>query len=657
MKGSDRFDRWVSVTVGIVCTFTTLVHGVTLVVQPDVRLELRSGPHVVNEVDRQRYFRIYHFPGMFSEALAEQMKELGIIPGRGTGPYLKDPGGDAERAGWSDSHSEQFLNYVKYFRTAKARYGDIPFAMAGGNYPEGGSVSGGDAHTQVDPTMVTKHSKGVQPVNFDLCVDLIRQWLRTLRENNAPLPTYFSLLNEPDATWDNTPDPVQDFLDFSRLMAVELKDEFPEVEITGPCTAWGHPKGDWARWLRSGWERKFIEHVGDVAGAYDFHIYSKEYWAYENRNPDGPEPPDKLPYPNLYDQFSHGGIYIWDFGKAQAFLDLVFAHHQATWASPSLPVIITEFGRQGIHPQTGPWESEYKYYLYATTVTRLWMTFMDRPEVVMTVPFILPESDRGYASKRGQALYTRPNAPDDLSTKPTPFLQYYGFFKGLKGDRVVSRWRGLSPAEAVGLFAIATRDGNKLWVLVHNAPNRPVELNLQIPTADLAGPVRIARMRWEGEVPQTHAQITSGKWRIDLQADETVDLSRIHLAPEETALVKVDLSTPHPYRQQIVDRYYASQTLEPLDSQADTPSANFTIDLPPESCKGQAQLVAGFASPQGPEPGTRLWVWVNGQRTSVVLDFAEGARDLFAPVCVDMPLARSSRGPIRYSFSSKPTRR
>jgi hypothetical protein len=619
------------------------LQAVTLRVQPDVALELRAGPHAVSDINRQRYFRTYHIPGMYSDEQAAELNALGISPARGTGPYLGHNGGDAERAGWSPEQNEQFEKYAAFYRNAKKRYPGARHAMAGGNYPVPQKASEAKGHDAVDATMKTSHRQGVHPDDFDYCINLIDHWLETIRQGGGSLPSWFSPINEPDACWKNTPDPVQDHAEFARKMALALKNKYPEVNIAGPCTAWGHPGGDWGRWSRSGWERKYIETAGDVLGAYDFHIYSKEYWAYSEESP-AFDPKKKLASPNLYEGLKSGNPYIWDFGKAEAYLDLVYAHHQATWGTPSLPVIISEFGRQGITPQKGPWASDYLYYLYGTTVTRMWMNFMDRPEIELTVPFILPWGDVGYARQRGQAIYTRPEDPSDSSLIATPLLGLYKFFKGLEGQRVACEWTQLTEAERQGLFALAVRKGEELRVLLHNALPKPLELNLDagIPEA------RVARMRWEGAVPADFTQKTAGQWRLDFQALETIDPSSLVLAGEETAIVKFKLSSEQPMQKMVSERFYSSQTLADLYQQ----DAELTIRLPEDSA-GSATLVPSVSAPKGFVPGTLLTVEVNGSTNSADLGYTEGIADLLAPVHFQIPDGVLKPGDNTFKFSLK----
>lgn len=616
----------------------------TLRIEPTVGLELRAGPHTVADLERQRYFRTYHIPGMYGEERAAELAALGVSPGRGTGPYLSSPGGDSRRAAWSAAADDQFRNYAELFRKAARRYPDTPFAMAGGNYPSpGDSTSRSDGET-VDATMATNQRKGIHPDDFDACIGLIGRWLGTIRDAGTPLPRWFSPLNEPDAAWKESPNPPQDHADFARQMALRLKTEFPDVKLSGPCTAWSHPDGAWRRWTESGWEKRFIDTAGDVAGAYDFHFYSKEYWAYSEESP-GFAAERKQPAPNLYATLKNGNPFVWDFGKAEAYLDLVYAYHQTLWSRPSLPVIISEFGRQGITPQLGPWSDEYLYYLYGTTVTRLWAGFMNRPEVVLTVPFILPESDWGYGPQRGQALYTRPGAPADMTLRPTPLLRFYEFFKDFGGTRLDFQWQDLDQETALGLFAVPVRRGNDVQVLLHNSFNHPLELKLATGKTPVANPC-LARMRWQGEAPGDYRAPAAGHWRIDREAGEPCDLSSLTLAPEETVIVKFTCQAPI-QTQTVGERFYARQTLLPLAG----PDALFSLELPDLGTAQAAELVASVTAPTGFAPGTYLTVIVNNQPIEPVdLGFTKGMSAIMVPIRISLPAQSLVKGQNRVAI-------
>ncbi|MDZ8118444.1 hypothetical protein [Pontiella agarivorans] len=577
----------------------------TLCVDPDTRITLKTGPHKSASIDRNIYFRTYHIPGMFNEALAEELAELRISPGRGTGPYFGHNGGDRQRAGWDPDLPRQLRNYAEFYRNADKRYPGAPHALGGGNYPEFTKTENRKLY-DTDESMVDKHRKGIPPEDFEECADLVVQWLETLQTAKVTPPRWFSPLNEPDGNWRNSPNPSQDQADFSRLLALQLKDRFPETGISGPCTAWPHPRGDFRRWTDSGWEKQFIETCGDVAAAYDFHLYSAEQWALENPLNDSP---------NFYNSYTNGNFFVWDFGKADAFLDLVYAHHQAFWNEPSLPVIITEFGRQNIFPQKGPWENDINYYLFGTTVTRIWMQLMQRPEVQLTVPFILPISDPGYAPRRGQAMYTRNENGNPVKT---PLFDFYRFFQSLEGERVKFQWLETSPEEQLGLTALPMRHANRLMILLHNAFDAEKQIHLETGGTKSA---RAARMRWQ-----------NNRWRIDLQPLEKVDASRLILQPEETMIVYMDLPDSGKSARQTIERFYSRDTLKSLQSG----KARVTIELP-HPVVGRATAVPTLSCPNGFTPGSTLTLKINGFSQSVELDFTAGTKDLFIPLHFELP--------------------
>ena len=103
-------------------------------------------------------------------------------------------------------------------------------------------------------------------------------------------------------------------------------------------------------------EKSFIDEAGGVVGGYDFHFYSKGCWA-------GNTERTELP-PSLMEAQWYGINSVWDYGRVDAYLDLVAAHHMSKWGPKVKPVIITEFGHQSISPQHGPWENEFKPWLY-----------------------------------------------------------------------------------------------------------------------------------------------------------------------------------------------------------------------------------------------------------------------------------------------------
>jgi len=631
--------------------------AVTLRIETDATLKLTTGPHSLDAVTRDRYFRLYHFPGMYQGEVAATLRQLNLAPGRGTGPYFGDDGGDTLRYGRADTAEGTITAFVEMAQHGKKEHPGSTYAAAGGSFPKQAVADqpGNNAPVPVDPTMKVAHNRAVAPAQHQAAADLLVTWLDRLRSAGAPPPAFFSPVNEPDAGWKSGPSSSLDHAQFVREVALRLRESHPEVRISGPCTAWPYPGENWKRWEASGWERSFIETTGDVVGAYDFHLYTKELWAYGKESP-GFRSARKMPTPNLFASLPLGHSEIMEFGKSDVLLDLVQALHLAKWGKPAPPVIISEFGRQGITPQLGPWANDYLYYLYSTTVTRLWMKLMDRPEVALTVPFILPESDPGYGPKRGQALATRPGAPGDLQTTPTPLASWLAIFRDLAGTRLPTYWENASPALARGLFAIACRNATETFVLVHNATPQPLPVTLALASPE-SWPkgVKIARTKWEGSLPADHLTPTppDATWRRDGEAREILDTPRLLLAGEETALIRIP-NLPEPTRQVVVSRLYAPEFLQTLQSPTE---ATFTFQIPPEMLKTatRAQLVLGFASPQGPQSNEAhlLLRWDSAKAPTVApLDLSEGWRQVAIPVTVPVPLENLPSGSWKVRVSA-----
>lgn len=304
--------------------------GTTLTIESDALLALSNGPHSAREISRDRYFRLYHFPGMYKGEVSALLRELRVAPGRGTGPYFGDDGGDKLRFGRAETEKATIEEFVNMAARAAIEHPGAPYAAAGGSFPDFPSdpTSSDAAAGSVEPTMKVGHSRAVAPRDWPEASGLLARWLQKMKQSGVALPSFFSPVNEPDASWKAGPGSAGEHADFVREVALSLRESAPEVRVSGPCTAWPYPGADWKRWEPGGWERIFIETAGDVVGGYDFHLYTKELWAYGPESP-GFDPARKMPTPNLFQSLSLGHPEIMEFGKSEVLLDLVQSLHQA----------------------------------------------------------------------------------------------------------------------------------------------------------------------------------------------------------------------------------------------------------------------------------------------------------------------------------------
>ncbi len=523
-------------------------------------------------LDRDKYFRTYHIPGTFNEEIDDDLKKIGAIPGRGTGPYYsfdiqhsfvldndKKPA-DEDFRNWVNSQNDR---YSRIYKTAAQRYPDVSHALSAvGVFPESmrkdrdGRILRSDCYEDFSALIVGFYDR--------------------LKADNCSVPAWYTTLNEPTWEWGG-----EEFAKYSTVLAKAMAVKHPDIKVCGPCSAWPYPQTDWRRWYS--WEQKFIEIAGADIGAYDLHFYSKGYWAYTDERLMGDPLSKRQPSPSLYVSQKNDCTTVWDYGRLDGLLDLIAAYHSKYHKSSPKPMIVSEFGRQGIEPQLGPWENEFKPWLYMTTVVRFWMSFMERPEVELTIPFILGQADMVYGARRGQAVYNRPGAPEDTSSKVTRFRDFYKFFTDLEGVRLFAKIEADGQSDDRELLARAFADGKTVYILLHNGKGYPdggQTVNISTITGGQISILSsgIKRLRWEGPVPADHrAAKLEGVLRIDADYQPLAALDNISLAGEETAVIRLELSgePAQTLREEFID-YSMDTLLEPDKSGR----CRLTIDLP-----------------------------------------------------------------------------
>jgi hypothetical protein len=112
---------------------------VDIVVNPGQTRVIKLGSFEKSQLDRDKYFRTYHMPGLFSEEMSEELKEIGALPGRGTGPYYsydKQHSYDSSDMKASDNRlfdqwiEKQNDKYVVFYKRAAERYPGLKHALA-----------------------------------------------------------------------------------------------------------------------------------------------------------------------------------------------------------------------------------------------------------------------------------------------------------------------------------------------------------------------------------------------------------------------------------------------------------------------------------------------------------------------------------------------
>lgn len=561
--------------------------------QLDIERIVSAGPFQIGELERERYFRSYHPPGMFSDERNLELDEIGATPGRGSYRIeLAHPADDlreitrvmSEGRVHSSHDPRHYWKYYKAIPDGSA----APHAIAHGRYHAW-------MREGLDPVTLERTAaedweaisvgnvprRELYPYLADGVVGLYDHW----KTKGVDYPRYYTVQNEPIWQW-QTPD----LAEFHNMVAERMREAHPDVLVGGPCYAWPYPQGDWRGWRNPS---QFIELSGGQLGFYDIHFYSKGDWALP-LEPRWQE--QTVDHPSLYRSQRLGVGTVWDFGRLEGYLDLWNAHHLATWDGEWIPMVISEFGRQGIFPQFGPWTNDFKPFIFMTTIVRMWMTFMDRPDIQLTVPFILGESDLDYAPRRGMSIYTRPRAPlpegfvelaarrgqgliaemegpPDSSLEPTRFLDFYRFFTDIRGKRIPVKLDGEDKAALRRLFVHAFRDGDQGYLWIHNGgafPENPVSIDLESVFSQWGEDVRnieVKRMYFAGPIPDPHEPgKIDGRLHIDdPSAYQPLSDRFLRLSGEETAVVRVDLGDDIAWRAERHERrHFSGDTAVPF---------------------------------------------------------------------------------------------
>lgn len=615
-------------------------------VVPELTLEriVHKGPFHLDELERNRYFRSYHPPGMFSDERNRELEEIGAMPARGTYRIeLPDPVHDLTEITrvMSEGRVHSSHDPRHYWKIYKA-------------IPEGGAAPHAIAHGRYHPWM----REGLEPLHLESSaaedweaiavgnvprvelyeylangvVGLYEHW----KAKGVDYPEFYTVQNEPIWQWRTA-----DLAAFHNRVAERMREAHPEVLVGGPCYAWPYPQADWRGWANP---QQFIALSGGHLGFYDIHFYSKGDWALP------PEPrwqERAVDHPSLYRSQRLGVGAVWDFGRLEGYLDLWNAFHLTTHDGKWIPMVISEFGRQGIFPQFGPWTNDFKPFIFMSTVVRMWMTFIDRPDIQLAVPFILGESDLDYAPRRGMAIYTRPRAalpegfedlaarrgqglvaeldgPFDPGLEPTRFLDFYRFFTDIRGKRIPVEIASKDTAAVRRLFVLAFRDNDEAFLWIHNGgayPENPVMLDLESIHSQWGESIRdigVKRMYFAGPIPDPHASgDIDGRLHIDDPiAYQPLTGRYLRLSGEETAIIRIRLDGEYPIKgQRHEHRHFAKETVVPF---ADGLRASMNLvmqDVSHEEISGAA-LHLGLARNGGFPCQAR--VTINGEMVGVI---------------------------------------
>ena len=574
-----------------------------LVIDPETRLVIESGPHRAGEFERDRYFRTSQFPGLHGSAVNDALKALGAPPGRGTGPDFRMDGNPLEDGAARNEMDAILGRWTDFSLAAAAQFPGLAYAMAG------------EAEAWPEPWLAESPFPGAAPgrpglqsAYFGAAADAVAGWLGRVKAARGLMPTYYSAANHPDMCFGD----AGAFIAYHRTVAARLAGEFPELRITGPATVCSSPSSNFGRWER-GWEGRFIDEAGDTVAAYDFQFLDTGR----------PQPAGE----------GRSESTRWDAGRLPAFLDMLASRHLARWGGEAPAVVVSEFG------QSGPWADEFESLLHMNAIVEMWMTFFGRPEVVLAVPSVRPVGGDD-DTERGPVLFRRDGRSSDDALKPTPFVRFYEMFTSLAGARVAARWD--APAETPrGILSIALRDGGKLRVLLHNARafGEDFALRLVVPGAELTAARSI---RWEG-APPGRADASAGRLAFDDRAEswtrDGVEFSSV-LAGGETQLLTFDLGGRFPSNKVRTVRWQHV----PVSVGELAPGAFADLGPPPAAPESVVRLRLGLARDGGFLGGVQVDTGA-GWVVDVPHSASAGVKDYHGTLTFDWP--PQARGPAR----------
>jgi hypothetical protein len=657
----------------------------TVTVEPEFSVQriIHSGPFQLGEFDRDVYFRSYHPPGKFSEERNRELRSIGATPGRGSYNIdLPEPPDDV--AGITEAMAEGRVHpphfpekrYVDIYGRMGEEVGKLPHALAHGGYPNW-------MRTEFDRTNLEGPREDWEQISYgnvprkdlyeplaDGVVRMFQHW----KEEGVPYPRYYTVQNEPIWRWETS-----DLAEFHNLVVRRMQEEHPEVLVGGPCYAWPYPGADWSGWKNPS---SFIELSGGELGFYDLHFYSKGDWSL-------PQTPEwqarRVEHPSLYRSQRLGVGTVWDFGRLEGYLDLWNAHHLQVWDGVWKPMVVSEFGRQGIHPQFGPWTNDFKPFLFMNTVVRMWMTFMERPDIQLTVPFILGESDLPYVPRRGMAVYTRPRAAhseeflelarrrgqgvmevdpdeDDPSLERTRFYDFYNFLSDIRGHRIPVKSKSEDPAVSNRVFVRGFRDGANGYLWIHNGgayPDHPVRVNLASifeGEGETVVRVGVKRLYFDGPVPDpAETGGIDGHLHID-EPDGYRPLfgNFLEMAGEETAVIRVEFRA-EPLSKGVAHEHnrFAAETVQSFEN-GRSASLSFSLEAERVEAAKDVDLHLGFARDGGFTDSARIMV--NGEAAGTIdLSGSEGIENFHRIETLRMPgaLLRSGENRVEVTLTEE----
>ena len=513
---------------------------------------MRAGTIEKSSMDRNAYFRIYNFMGLEPESVVPWYKYANVSNARGIVSFADSSlTRDADNSNFVSTQSinSKAQRYKNWFKNGNERFPGAEHIATWVTVPSW--VKDAD-----NPWPAANQTA------YNTVSDAAVKWLDALNEEGVSMPSYISCWNEPQWPWSFT-----DLGNYTKTFAEAIHKKYPNMKVGGAGSTFQFPysgNSQWYRWTNL--EKKFFDTAGKSIDYYDFHFYSKGDWSSENAAEDCS--------PSLYDERDKTAEH-YEYGVFNAYLDMVQQYNIAQNQVDIKPVILTEMGRQSIANQFGPWENDFKPWLFMITITNFWMQAMQRADIKMTVPFIL-QSD-GQNPQRGMTLQNNKGL--------TRFTDYYEFFRDISGDMLPVDIADYADSAARDMLVNSYKKDDEVYVLMHNrkgyseSDGAKVQLSLNLPQGVKVENAQIKRLRWQGEIPKVHTDPKpNGVLRIDTEYIPLTDYSTINMTGEEMCIVKLTLDNASTAENTITETEYYGKSANNLIENSG--KIDMTLNLP-----------------------------------------------------------------------------
>lgn len=522
---------------------------------------------------------------------AEVFKPLGFLPGRQIaklGPELEHAYGypdiplmteDPERPGWADHRFFEREYQPDPTLTAKidaAWPRDLEYAMCLDFWPSWNEPKG----------LGIRNDLGTPaPELFDSAADLAARYLAARQRLQGRIAPYWEVKNESTIKheWMYHGEPGYDswglLAEFHNKVADRIKEDFPDIKIGGPTSAWMALDANDFGLARE--QLRFMDLTRDHLDFYSHHFYEgSDLVINDPRHSANP------------------GTYLP--GRLEADLDLLQNHMRLT--DNVKPIIISETG--SLHGGG----DDIDHWILLKNFSSYMIRYMNRAdEFRMIVPFLLPVT---WWDKEAEHYLMR-YLPDG-SIEPTHQLKYLQLWSPYRGDLIPA----LTSTDRITLHAVT--EGSVIQVAINNLnPQRAtVGLNLHLDGQEIQS------------IEQTRLYLENGN--LHFGTDKLDSLEAIPVAVEETTIVRITLDEPPGKTATWTERsYYGDATLQPTGE-----PTTFSVNSPTEGLRS-ATLRVSFGRMDGFK--VPLTVECNGKKFESDLKWSDKPGRFFSFVEFDLP--------------------